>query len=119
MELEFRHLRMIRAIGDAGSVTKAADRLGLAQSALSTQLKRIENALGGRLFERGREGVRPTPLGVLVLERSRVLLPAMRQLQEDAARFANAARETHGLRVGATHGPLLGALVDRLAAARP
>ncbi|MER7581183.1 LysR family transcriptional regulator [Kitasatospora sp. NPDC097691] len=119
MELEFRHLRMIRAIGDAGSVTKAADRLGLAQSALSTQLKRIENALGGRLFERGREGVRPTPLGVLVLERSRVLLPAMRQLQKDAVRFAHAARETSGLRVGATHGPLLGALVDRLAAARP
>lgn len=119
MELEFRHLRMIRAIGDAGSVTKAADRLGLAQSALSTQLKRIENALGGRLFERGREGVRPTALGVLVLERSQVLLPAMRQLQEDAVRFANTARETGGLRVGATHGPLLGALVDRLAAARP
>ncbi|MFI9365805.1 LysR substrate-binding domain-containing protein [Kitasatospora sp. NPDC053057] len=119
MELEFRHLRMIRAIADAGSVTKAADRLGLAQSALSTQLKRIEAAMGGRLFERGREGVQPTPLGVLVLERSRVLLPAMRQLQEDALRFATAAREDSELRLGATHGPFLGALVDRLVTARP
>ncbi|MGW2567801.1 LysR substrate-binding domain-containing protein [Streptomyces sp. NPDC001537] len=119
MELEFRHLRMIRAIGDAGSVTKAADRLGLAQSALSSQLKRIEAAVGGKLFERGREGVQPTPLGVLVLGRSRVLLPAMRQLQEDARRFASTAREDGELQVGATQGPLLGALVDRLATTRP
>lgn len=119
MELEFRHLRMIRAIRDAESVTKAADRLGLAQSALSTQLKRIEAAVGGRLFERGRKGVQPTALGILVLERSRVLLPAMRQLQEDALRFANTVGEDGGLRVGATPGPFLGTLVDRLAAARP
>ncbi|WP_372487962.1 LysR family transcriptional regulator [Streptomyces guryensis] len=112
-------LRMIRAIDDAGSVTRAADRLGLAQSAFSSRLKRIEAAVGGKLFERGREGVQPTPLGVLVLERSRVPLPAMRQLQEDALRFATAAREDSELHLGATHGPFLGALVDRLATARP
>jgi len=102
MDLEIRHLRMIRAIGDAGSVTKAADRLGLAQSALSSQLKRIEAAVGGKLFERGRD-----------------LLPAMRQLQEDALRFATATREDSELCLGATHGPFLGTLVDRLAIARP
>ncbi|MFF2076108.1 LysR family transcriptional regulator [Kitasatospora sp. NPDC058162] len=119
MELEFRHLRMIRAIADAESVTKAADRLGLAQSALSTQLKRIEAAVGGPLFERGRKGVQPTPLGILVLERSRVLLPAMRQLREDALRFANTVGEDGGLRLGATPGPFLGTLVNRLDAARP
>ncbi|AUG76891.1 hypothetical protein CFP65_2031 [Kitasatospora sp. MMS16-BH015] len=119
MELEFRHLRMIRAIADTESVTKAADRLGLAQSALSTQLKRIEAAVGGRLFERGRKGVQPTPLGVLVLERSRVLLPAMRQLQEDALRFASTVGENGALRLGATPGSFLGPLVAGLDAARP
>ncbi|MGW6916158.1 LysR family transcriptional regulator [Kitasatospora sp. NPDC054939] len=119
MELELRHLRTIRAIAEAGSLTKASAALGLAQPALSTQLRRIERALGGPLFDRGREGVRPTPLGELVLDRARVLLPAAQQLQQEAVRFANAADGPGRYRIGATHGPLLGGLVDRLATGYP
>ncbi|WP_432055002.1 LysR substrate-binding domain-containing protein [Streptomyces sp. bgisy022] len=119
MELELRHLKTIRAIADAGSLTRAATELGLAQPALSAQLKRIERALGGALFERGRHGVRVTALGELVLERTRVVLPAVTELQQEAARFARTPRTTAHLRLGGTHGPLLGALVDRLADAVP
>ncbi|MEV5321893.1 LysR family transcriptional regulator [Streptomyces sp. NPDC052687] len=119
MELELRHLRTVRAIAEAGSLTRAATALGLAQPALSAQLKRIERALGGELFERGRHGVRATALGELVLERTRVVLPAVTELQQEAARFARAPRTTAALRLGGTHGPLLGALVDRLADALP
>ncbi|WFB06754.1 LysR family transcriptional regulator [Streptomyces sp. LX-29] len=119
MDLELRHLRTVRAIADAGSLTKAAAQLGFAQPALSTQLKRIERALGGPLFHRDRNGARPTALGELVLERARVLLPAVRELQEEAVRFANACAQIERFRLGATHGPLLGGLVDRLATAHP
>ncbi|MEU0935351.1 LysR family transcriptional regulator [Embleya sp. NPDC005971] len=115
MDMELRHLRTIRAIADAGSLTRASAVLGLAQPALSTQLKRIEKALGGALFERGREGVTLTPLGELVLDRARVLLPAARQLQEEAVRFANRGEVSPRFRLGGTHGPLLGGLVHRLA----
>ncbi|MBG0853190.1 LysR family transcriptional regulator [Streptomyces spinoverrucosus] len=101
-------------MADAGSLTRAATALGLAQPALSAQLKRIERALGGALFERGRHGVRATALGELVLERTRVVLPAVTELQQEAARFARTPRATACLRLGGTHGPLLGALVDRL-----
>ncbi len=50
MELELRHLRTLRAIAEAGNLTRAATALGLAQPALSAQLRRIERALGGELF---------------------------------------------------------------------
>lgn len=123
MELELRHLKTIRAIADAGSLTRAAVVLGVAQPALSAQLKRIERALGGPLFERGRHGVRTTALGELVLERTRIVLPAVSELQREAAHFArtrpDGARQRTRLRLGGTHGPLLGALVDRLADAAP
>ncbi|MDX6761863.1 LysR family transcriptional regulator [Streptomyces sp. F8] len=118
MDLELRHLKIVRAVADAGSLTRAATALGLAQPALSTQLKRIERALGGTLFVRGREGVRPTALGQLVLERARVLLPAVCELQEEAQRFARQGG-AQGYRLGGTHGPLLGGLVDRLAHGEP
>jgi DNA-binding transcriptional LysR family regulator len=117
MDLELRHLRIIRAVADAGSLTRAATALGLAQPALSTQLKRIERSLGGALFLRGRDGVRTTALGELVLDRARVVLPAVCELQEEAVRFAR--QGTPGHRIGATHGPLLGGLVDRLARTEP
>ncbi|MET9323251.1 LysR family transcriptional regulator [Streptomyces sp. NPDC003038] len=117
MDLELRHLKIVRAVADAGSLTRAATGLGLAQPALSAQLKRIERALGGELFVRGREGVRATALGEMVLERARVVLPAVCELQEEALRFAR--QGAAGYRLGGTHGPLLGGLVDRLARADP
>ena len=71
MDLELRHLRMICAIAEAGSVSRAASVLGLAQPALTAQLQRIERTLGGPLFERDRRGARPTAMGELVLSRAR------------------------------------------------
>ncbi|MCW2877072.1 MAG: LysR family transcriptional regulator [Sphaerisporangium sp.] len=119
MDLELRHLKIVRAVAEAGSVTKAATQLGLAQPSLTAQLKRIERTLGGVLFERDRNGARPTPLGELVLTRARVLLPAVRELQEEAVRFANTYEGIPGFRIGATHGPILGGLVERLTIAHP
>ncbi len=122
MDLELRHLRIVCAVADAGSVTKASAVLGLAQPAVTAQLRRIENSLGGQLFERGRNGVTPTPLGELVLSRARVLLPAARELHDDAIRLAAAERTQPGsrpLRIGTTGDPYLAGMVNRLSETAP
>jgi DNA-binding transcriptional LysR family regulator len=122
MNLELRHLKVVCAIADTGSVTKAASQLGLAQPALTAQLQRIERTLGGPLFERDRRGARPTALGELVLSRARVLLPAMKGLQDEAARLAGSGAATEGMsryRFGSIGGPVIGGLVHRLSEAQP
>jgi len=118
VELELRHLRLICAVADAGSVTKAAAALGLAQPALTTQLRRIEKILGGELFVRDRRGVRPTPLGDLVLARARVLMPTVSGLRDEAIGLLGAG-EPARYRLGATNGPITGGLVQRLRDAHP
>jgi DNA-binding transcriptional LysR family regulator len=56
-------MRSFLAVADLGSVTLAADRLGRTQSAVSLQIKRLEESLGQPLFQRLARGVRLTPRG--------------------------------------------------------
>src|SRR5947207_6505720 len=111
MELELRHLRVVCAVAESGSVTKAAARLGLAQPALTTQLQRIERTLGGPLFERDRRGARPTPLGELVLARAKVLLPAVDDLRTEAVRLASTKEQSSVYRIGSMGNSLMAGLV--------
>lgn len=121
MELELRHLRVVCAVAEAGSVTKAAAALGLAQPALTAQLHRIERVLGGPLFDRDHRGVRPTPMGDMVIARARLLLPAMSGLRDDAARLSSNAGRDPGtpehLSIGSSTGAVLGRLIHHLNAA--
>ncbi|MFC5677011.1 LysR family transcriptional regulator [Aeromicrobium endophyticum] len=123
MELELRHLKVVCALADEGSVTKAAASLGLAQPALTAQLNRIEKSLGGTLFERDHRGVRSTALGDLVLARARVMLPAMSGLKEEAARLASNERRCGGtpshVSIGSSTSVVLGRLIRSLALEHP
>ncbi|NYD85825.1 LysR family transcriptional regulator [Cellulomonas oligotrophica] len=110
MDLEVRHLRTVVAVATHGSVTKAAAALGLAQPALSAQLARIERALGGPVFVREPRGVRPTPLGRLVLDRAATLLPAMDALHHDARRTATSGADPRELRLAVVGTALVAAL---------
>ncbi|GAA1848421.1 LysR family transcriptional regulator [Myceligenerans crystallogenes] len=120
MELDLRHLRMVVAVAESGSVTKAAAVLGIAQPALTAQLNRIDRALGGNVFVRDRNGARSTELGDLVLRHARVLLPAMTTLSDDVRRLVNSAAGDPGaLRVGLSGSGLGGLFVNRLHSALP
>jgi len=121
MQLELRHLRIVCTVAEAGSVSKAASTLGIAQPALTAQLHRIEHAVGGKLFVRTNRGTDPTPLGQLVLNRARLLLPAAGALQDEAVLMAGDRRDAplRRYRIGTTGGPILGGLVRRLLWERP
>ncbi|MFF8905440.1 LysR family transcriptional regulator [Streptomyces olivaceoviridis] len=102
MELEVRHLRVLCAIADTGSLHKAARQLGLAQPSLSTQLRRIERALGAQLFVRTQAGCRPTPLGLAVLSRARPLVAEFASIVTETRAAAARAAGGFQLRIGAT-----------------
>jgi len=57
--LELRHLRYFVAVADAGNFTHAAERMFIAQPALSQQIRRLEEIIGTPLLQRRREGLRP------------------------------------------------------------
>ncbi|MFC8199117.1 LysR family transcriptional regulator [Streptomyces sp. NPDC060006] len=115
MDLEVRHLRALCAIADTGSLHRAARQLGVAQPSLSTQLKRIEQELGGPLFLRERTGCRPTPLGLVVLGRARPLVAEMRALVAEARAAATDA-DGPQLRIGSTASRALAGWLRRLRA---
>lgn len=105
MELELRHLRVLCAVADAGSVGRAATDLGYSQPAVSTQLRRIEGHFGEPLFERGPTGVRPTSYGVEVVAQARDVLARAAAIGRRPAPGPTTERRT--LRVAATNSPML------------
>jgi DNA-binding transcriptional LysR family regulator len=74
--MELRHLRYFVAVAEERSFTRAAEKLWIAQPGLSTQIRRLEEELGIRLFERHTRGVDLTDAGELFLDRARVTLAA-------------------------------------------
>lgn len=111
MELEIRHLRVINAIAEAGSISRAAAALGYTQPALTAQLQRIERALGGELFARTGTGTRPTALGKVALSHAAHLLALHAELMRDVRRRDPAETEAAGMRLGSTPGPLTAIMV--------
>jgi DNA-binding transcriptional LysR family regulator len=92
IDVELRHLRYFVAIAEERSFTRASERLWVAQPGLSTQIRRVEEEIGAKLFERHTRGVDLTPAGQLFLDRARVALAA-----------ADAAAATgHDLETGVT-----------------
>ncbi|MEW9548865.1 LysR family transcriptional regulator [Nonomuraea sp. NPDC050783] len=72
--MDLRQLRGFVAVAGAGSVTEAANTLGLAPASVSEQVRRLESSLGVALFERTPRGMRLTEPGTVLLERARGLL---------------------------------------------
>ncbi|MCG7601209.1 LysR family transcriptional regulator [Halomonas sp. McH1-25] len=86
--LELRHLRTLIALRDAGSLVEAAERVHLTQSALSHQIKDLEERLGSPLFLRKTRPVEFTRAGERLLALAEQILPQVRMAERDLARLA-------------------------------
>ncbi|SED01137.1 DNA-binding transcriptional regulator, LysR family [Amycolatopsis tolypomycina] len=118
MRLELRHLELVVAIADAGSLRRAAARLHLSQPAVTTQLKRIERFFGGSLFVRSADGVLPTHAGAELVRDARNLLRQFEILQRTAR--VNARSEAGApVKVGGIPAQQFSLLVNALTALVP
>ena len=85
MHIEFRHLRTIRAIHEAGGLARAADILNITQSALSHQVKGLEDQAGVELFVRRSKPLKLSAAGHRLLKLAEKVLPEIEALEEDFA----------------------------------
>lgn len=86
--MELADLRLLLAIGEAGSITGGAAAQHLSLPAASARLRLLERQTGSSLFDRHRRGVTPTQVGVLLLTQARELIRAADRLEADLAAFA-------------------------------
>ena len=85
--MDTRHLRSFLKVADTGSITRAAESLGIAQASLSQQLLRLESELGFDLLRRTPRGVSLTEAGRVFQEHARQILRGAEQAIEDGRRF--------------------------------
>lgn len=96
--LNYHHLRYFREVAHEGNLTRAAERVNLSQSALSTQIKKLEDRLGHALFDRVGRQLVLTEVGRIALDHADRIFGTGAEL---LATLEGAHREAP-LRVGAT-----------------
>lgn len=83
MHIEFRHLRTIKAIHECGGLARAADQLNITQSALSHQIKGLEDQAGVELFLRRSKPMKLSAAGLRLLRLAEQILPQVEAAQNE------------------------------------
>ncbi|QYX58350.1 LysR family transcriptional regulator [Roseovarius sp. SCSIO 43702] len=100
--MDWDKLRIFHAVADAGSLTHAGDQLHLSQSAVSRQIRGLEESLNATLFHRHARGLILTEQGELLFDATRAM---MKRLEAATARIRDSEEEVFGeLRVTTTVG---------------
>ncbi|MCV2216038.1 LysR family transcriptional regulator [Thauera sp. Sel9] len=96
--LERAHLEIVRAVDRYGSLTAAAEKLHVTQSALSHTVRKLEDQLGTAIWHREGRSLRPTQAGEYLLAVAQRLLPQLELAEERLRQFAQGERGA--LRIG-------------------
>ena len=97
--LDLRHLSLVVALDQTGSVTRAAELLGITQPALSRQIREAERRLGTALYSREKKRLRPTLAGECLLEHAKRILAEVARAELDTIQLP--AGPQHLVRLGA------------------
>jgi LysR family transcriptional activator of nhaA len=97
-DLNYHHLRYFRAVAHDGNLTRTAERLNLSQSALSIQIKQLEERLGHALFERRGRQLYLTEAGRIALDHADTIFSAGEELVET---LKETGRTRRAIRIGA------------------
>ena len=89
MYYDLPDLRLVAAIADSGSLTRAAARVHLAPSSASHRLTQLEAVLGVPLFTRHHRGLTPTAAGESLLRHARQVFAQLEQMHADLAPYAS------------------------------
>jgi DNA-binding transcriptional LysR family regulator len=118
--LKLRDLDMLIAVAEAGSMGKAAERLGTFQPNISKAVVDLEQALGVRLLDRGPQGVVPTPYALALIARSRAAFNELKQGVRDIENLADpSAGELHIAGSEAIIAGIFPAVIDSLSRQYP
>jgi DNA-binding transcriptional LysR family regulator len=90
VDMELRHLRYTLAVAQHRSFRRAAEALGVRQSALSRRIRDVEDEIGVSLFERNRDGTRPTAAGRSFISRAQRIVYAHDNALDEAGRAGRA-----------------------------
>ena len=118
--LAIRHLRYFLAVAEAGSFSRAADRLGISQPSVSQQMRDLEASLRVSLFQRRGKRILLTPSGLIFQQHARAVLRQLETFLEDLNHGSEELRGSLHLGViPALNVPLVPELLGLFSAAHP
>jgi LysR family transcriptional regulator, cyn operon transcriptional activator len=118
--LEIRHLRYFLAVAEAGSFSRAADRLGISQPSVSQQMRDLEAGLRVSLFQRRGKRILLTSTGLIFQEHARALLRELENFLQEVSSEPGRLRGTLHLGVvPVLNVPLVPELIGMFAADHP
>lgn len=94
-QIDLNLLRLFAEVYDCGSVSVAAERMGISQPAASNGLARLRNVLGNALFARAHGGVRPTPMADHLIGPVRLALAQLADALRQTYAFAPSTSRRH------------------------
>jgi len=118
--MQFRHLRYFVSVVEAGSFSRAAAAIHVAQPALSQQIAELEERLGQTLLKRSSRGVRPTAAGDALYRKASAILRQLERLPELVRSSSGETQGTVSLGIATSlAGQLVGPFIEACKVAHP